>query len=387
MKSLAAYTLNWVGQKLAQSMNLENKRPHSPYTESEEIMSINKKKIRREVVINGVKVWVTADTEQEYVDKVLRLSGASSVTSQDQHLFADYAENWFEVFSKPNVANVTALTYRRQLDNYILPILGEMQLEAISPTDVQKVFNQMNENCKQETKNKVKIVLNQIFKMAVDDGLILRNPLHSSAIKIKGKASTVTEPYTVEQMRYLAAHIGHVKHDADRAWLAISISLPLRPEEVLGLRWEDVDTENCVIHVRNTVIHPSRNEPEFKPYTKTASSIRDLAFPKDILEYLPPKGKPDDFVVGGEKPISYTQLRGIRKRINWDTHFGETITPRRFRTTVATDISAMTHDLKLVQQMLGHSTPQMTLKHYDKGRSGAIDASKAIKKCYGIGEN
>lgn len=385
MNPLVAYTLNRIGDRI-RSANLDNERLHSPYVESEENMSINKKKIRREVVLNGVKVWLTADSEQEYVNKVLQLSGATGAPTT-KHLFRDYAENWFEVFSKPNVANVTALTYRRQLDNYILPVLGDMNLEDVSPADAQKVFNQMDENAKQETKNKVKIVLNQIFKMAVDDGLILRNPLQSSAVKIKGKAANVTEPYTVDQMRHLAAHIGDIKRDMDRAWLAISISLPLRPEEVLGLRWEDVDLENCIIHVHNTVIHPTRNEPEFKPYTKTASSIRDLAFPREILEYLPEPGKPEEFVVGGEKPISYTQLRGIRKRVNWDTHFGETITPRRFRTTVATDISAMTHDLKLVQQMLGHATPQMTLKHYDKGRSGAIDASKAIGKCYGFCAN
>ena len=139
-----------------------------------------------------------------------------------------------------------------------------------------------------------------------------------------------------------------------------------------------------MLHVRNTVIHPTRNEPEFKPYTKTAASVRDLAFPREVLRYLPERGRPEEFVVGGEKPVSYTQLRGIRKRITYALHFDETITPRRFRTTVATDISATTHDLKLVQRMLGHSTPQMTLKHYDKGRGTAADAAQAISKCYGF---
>lgn len=384
MNELLAYTLNRIEKKI-RSVNLENKRLYSPGEESEETMSINKKKIRREVVLNGVKVWVTADTEQEYVNKVLRLAGAGS--SGEKHRFSDYAEKWFEVFSKPNVANVTGLTYKRQLDNHINPVIGEKILEEITPADVQMIFNRMSEDAKQETKNKVKIVLNQIFKMAIDDGLIPRNPLQASSMKIKGKAANTTEPYTVEQMRHLASHLGDVKKDLDRTWLAISISLPLRPEEVLGLKWEDVDMEHCVIHVRNTVTHPTRNEPEFKPYTKTASSIRDLAFPKEILPFLSGRGKDEEFVIGGEKPVSYTQLRGIRKRVNWDTHFGETITPRRFRTTVATDISAETHDLKLVQKMLGHSTPQMTLKHYDKGRSGAIDASNAIGKVYGLSAN
>ena len=333
------------------------------------------------------KTTITANTEQEYVDKVLRLSGTANKVSGEKHLFKAYAERWFEVFSKPNVANVTALTYERQLNNHILPVLGNLNVEDVTAADVQKIFNGMTENAKQETKNKVKIVLNQIFKMAIDDALIVRNPMQSSSVKIKGKAANATEPYSVEQMRYLANHICDVQRPMDRAWIALSISLPLRPEEVLGLTWKDVDLENCALHVRNTVTHPTRNEPEFKPYTKTASSVRTLAFPKEILPYLPEPGKPDGFVIGGERPISYTQLRGIRKRINLDTRFGETITPRRFRTTVATDISAMTHDLKLVQQMLGHATPQMTLKHYDKGRSGAIDASNAIGKCYGLSAN
>ncbi len=90
------------------------------------------------------------------------------------------------------------------------------------------------------------------------------------------------------------------------------------------------------------------------------------------------------FVIGGKHPISYTGLRFIRKRIARDIGYSGTITPRRFRTTVATDISDMTHDLKLVQKMLGHSTPQMTLKHYDKGRSTSVDATNAIERCYGF---
>ena len=272
----------------------------------------------------------------------------------------------------------------------------ETEIETSAETQTEETESETTESetteaetttkaeAKQETKNKTKNVLNQIFKMAVEDNFIARNPLDSSSVKIKGQPSSVTEPYSVDQMRFLASHIGLIRSTTDRAWLALSISLPLRPEEVLGLTWNDVDLEQCVIHVRNTVTHPNRNEPFFKPYTKTLSSIRDLAFPREILQYLPEQGAPDEFVIGGDTPVSYTKLRGICKRVNFDTGFGETITPRRFRTTVATDISAMTHDLKLVQQMLGHSNPQMTLKHYDKGRSNAVDASDAISKAYGL---
>lgn len=370
------------------SPNLDNRIALVPQLESEESMPLNKSKIRRPIVLNGVKVWVSGDSEQEYAENLLRLAGyRSSMAEGEKHLFRDYAENWFNVFSKPNISEVTAITYERQLRNHIYPVIGNKFLEEITVADVQSVFNRMGDEVKKETKNKAKIVLSQIFKMAYEDRLISRNPMQSSSLKIKGLASDDTRPYTVEQMQYLAAHLSQVKDPQARAWLALSISLPLRPEEVLGLKWADLDEQSCVVHIRNTVTHPTRNEPHFHTYTKTAASRRDLKILPEILSYFPDRGAPDEFIVGGKEPISYTKLRGMRKWITRDIGFDETITPRRFRTTVATDISATTKDLKLVQKTLGHSTPQMTLRYYDKGRSQAIDASEAIAQCYNFGAN
>lgn len=48
----------------------------SSCTESEENMSLNKKRIRRTVKLNDTTVWVTADTEQEYADKLMKIAGA-----------------------------------------------------------------------------------------------------------------------------------------------------------------------------------------------------------------------------------------------------------------------------------------------------------------------
>lgn len=365
--------------------NLENRTIECSHGESEDTLPINKKKIRREIMINGEKVWITADTEQEYAQKLLKVAG-SNVTRNKKtlHNFKDYAENWFNVFSKPNVETVTALCYERQLRCHIYPVIGAKAIEEITVSDIQEVFNRIGDDVKQETKNKTKIVLNQIFKMAVEDGYAMRNPLNSVALKIKGLAPSVTEPYTLEQMQYFAAHLDDIPDPTERAWLALCIALPLRPEEVLGLQWMNLSEDHSTLAIRNTVTHPTRNKPLFKSYLKTEASNRDLVLPPEVISYLPERGKPEEFIIGGEAPISYTKLRGMRKRIAKAIGFEGTITPRRFRTTVATDISALTHDLKLVQQMLGHATPQMTLKHYDKGRGRTIDASNAVGRCYGI---
>lgn len=385
MPELPEYIKDLIGETLMQvtdKLNLGNSIPNRDSLESEEFMSNT---IRRHVRINGTTVWITAKTEQEYMEKVVRLSGGNVMpVSKPKHPFGEYALTWLNVFSRPNVERVTSVSYEQQLKNYILPVLGEMNLEDITPADVQKIFNNMGKHMKQESKNKVKIVLNQIFKMAMNDDIIAKNPLEAPSIRIKGEKSTPTVPYSVNEMRYMAEHLIDIQSGMDRAWLAISISLPLRPEEVLGLTWADVDEVNGVFHIRNTVSHPARNEPEFKTYTKTAASIRDLAISGELLSCLPARGKPNEFVIGGKTPLTYMQVRRMRERIQRDIQFDGSITPRRFRTTVATDISAQTHDLKLVQKMLGHSSPQMTLKHYDKGRSTTVDATDAIATCYGL---
>lgn len=385
MPELPEYIKDLIGETLMQvtdKLNLGNSIPNRDSLESEEFMSNT---IRRHVRINGTTVWITAKTEQEYMEKVVRLSGGNAMpVSKPKHPFGEYALTWLNVFSRPNVERVTSVSYEQQLKNYILPVLGEMNLEDITPADVQKIFNNMGKRMKQESKNKVKIVLNQIFKMAMNDDIIAKNPLEAPSIRIKGEKSTPTVPYSVNEMRYMAEHLIDIQSCMDRAWLAISISLPLRPEEVLGLTWADVDEVNGVFHIRNTVTHPARNEPEFKTYTKTAASIRDLAVSEELLSCLPVRGKLNEFVIGGKTPLTYMQVRRMRERIQRDIRFDGSITPRRFRTTVATDISAQTHDLKLVQKMLGHSSPQMTLKHYDKGRSTTVDATDAIASCYGL---
>jgi integrase len=385
MSELPEYIKDLIGETLMQvtdKLNLGNSIPNRDSLESEEFMSNT---IRRHVRINGTTVWITAKTEQEYMEKVVRLSGGNVMpVSKPKHPFGEYALTWLNVFSRPNVERVTSVSYEQQLKNYILPVLGEMNLEDITPADVQKIFNNMGKRMKQESKNKVKIVLNQIFKMAMNDDIIAKNPLEAPSIRIKGEKSTPTVPYSVNEMRYMAEHLIDIQSGMDRAWLAISISLPLRPEEVLGLTWADVDEVNGVFHIRNTVTHPARNEPEFKTYTKTAASIRDLAVSEELLSCLPVRGKLNEFVIGGKTPLTYMQVRRMRERIQRDIQFDGSITPRRFRTTVATDISAQTHDLKLVQKMLGHSSPQMTLKHYDKGRSTTVDATDAITSCYGL---
>ena len=335
-------------------------------------------KINRTVMINGEKRWIKANTEQEYCDKLLKLIGANQQEPKQKHPFPNYALNWFEVYSKPNIETVTAITYQRQIKKYLIPAFEGMAVEDITTDEVQRLFNGMDTT--KATKDKVKIVLNQILDAAVEDNLLAKNPLKSKRLKITGKESKTTQPYTVEQMRYLVQHIEDVKQPQDRAYLALQALHPLRLEEVLGLKWSDVDVENGTICICRAVTHPDRNRPEIK-CTKTARSNRNLGLVQLAAQYLIP-GEPEEFVLGGSKPLSYQQVKRMCWRIQADTGFSEKITPIRFRTTVLTDLYDQTKDIKLAQAAAGHTTSAMTLRYYVKGRHDVLQANTAIESAY-----
>ena len=245
----------------------------------------------------------------------------------------------------------------------------------------QALFNGMN--AAKASKDKTRMVLNMIFETALDEGIIAKNPMKSRRLRITGRASEPTAEYSIEQMRYLVQHIPSVADETDRAYLALQALHPLRLEEVLGLKWEDVDREHMRLHICRAVTHPTRNMPEVK-MPKTKASIRTIGLSRIALEFLG-EGKPGEFIIGGEKPFSYTQVRRMCERIRRDTGFQDRITPIRFRTTVLTDIYDQTKDIKQAQAAAGHTTAAMTLKYYVKGRSGTHEAISAVERAYGIG--
>ena len=210
--------------------------------------------------------------------------------------------------------------------------------------------------------------------------MLFRSPLKSKRLKITGKESKTTQPYTVEQMRYLVQHIDDVKQPQDRAYLALQALHPMRLEEVLGLKWADIDMDNGAIYICRAVTHPDRNRPEIKS-TKTERSNRNLGLVQLATQYLIP-GEPEEFVIGGAKPLSYQQVKRMCWRIQADTGFCDKITPIRFRTTVLTDLYENTHDIKLVQAAAGHTSSAMTLKHYVKGRQDILQATASIESVY-----
>ena len=263
----------------------------------------------------------------------------------------------------------------------IIPAFGDMSVEDITVTDIQRVLNDMGDVSK-DTKKKAMLVLRMILAQAVEEGYVIQNVAKSKRIRITGKAAKETEPYSVEQMQYLVAHIPDLQNPIDRAYLALAALHPLRPEEVFGLQFGDIDRQEFKIRIQRAVTYPDRNQPLLKA-TKTESSVRTIDLAPQVIQYLP-DGDACEFILGGKDPMSYQQIRRMRARIQKQTGFDEPIVPRRFRTTVLTDLYDATKDIKQTQAAAGHTTADMTLKHYVKGRQQSSNSAIPIANRYGL---
>ncbi len=370
---------------LMTGMQLDNYNRAPLYTreESEYTMPKNKAKIRRQVQINGENRWISANSEQDYANQLLKFMSPQSVgetPTVKKHLLREFMETWFQsfCFNHHDPEGSTNVNNLRALKLYIYPLLGEKYVEDITSADVQRLINSIGGA--KESKKKPLGLLKRMLDYAVDQRIIQSNPAKSSSIKLTGNASRTTTPYTVEQMKYFVTNLHRIQNASDRNWLAIITSNVLRPEEALGFQWDDLDEENQTISVRRAVTHSTRNQPTIKE-TKTEGSVRTLYISQSVLDQLTrTDGK---WIVGGETPLTYTQVRRMCRRIERDIQSPVTITPERFRTTVATDLYEQTGDLKLLQAAGGWTTAAVPLKYYAKGRSTTQAASAAIQAVYG----
>ena len=233
--------------------------------------------------------WASGTNKQELflsVAKLLFESGqmGAKPPSKEKHPFREYAQHWFKVFKEPAVRPLTARSYAQQLDGHLYPAFGEMFIEDITPENIQKHLD----HCKhlaQESQQKQMNVMRMIMDMAVEDGFIPLNPVKSQKVHLTNSVKTEREPLTREEMRNILRKIPQVEKVEDRCFIAIQALHAMRPCEVLGLKWQDIDLNKQVIHIQRNMVHPTRNLPVVGD-TKTKLSKRVLAISRIALPYI-----------------------------------------------------------------------------------------------------
>lgn len=192
-----------------------------------------------------------------------------------------YLNDWLENREKIDKLSPTTIDgYKNIIINHLVPELGNFKLQNIKAYNLQKYFDIKSQTLSATTLNNHLKLLSSAFIHAVDMDLIEKNPVIK--VKIPKQKKIEIKPYDLEQSRELLTKIQENKFLAMPVTLALLLGL--RRGECLGLRWSDIDIENKTIKIRQNLEYVSGKYYFKEP--KTINSIRDIAIPDILVDYL-----------------------------------------------------------------------------------------------------
>lgn len=267
------------------------------------------------------------------------------------------------------VKRSTISAYSLLIENHLLPTFGDN--EKLKESEVQEfVFKKITEGLSQKSIKDILIVLKMILKYGVKHEMI-----EYSQIDVKFPTQRERQEIEVLSKGNHKKIIDHISQHFTFKNLGIYICLSagMRIGEICALKWENIDTENGVINIRQTIqriyiIDDTQRRTELLLDTpKTKNSIRDIPMTKEMIRLLKPLKKIVNstyFVLTNEaKPTEPRTYRNYYKQLMKDLGMPD-LKFHGLRHSFATRCIESNCDYKTVSVLLGHSNISTTLNLY-----------------------
>lgn len=298
-------------------------------------------------------------------DKIYKKSARQS----DKITFADYIVRWRNTYKRGLERTTQVFLDAKQ--SVLVKWFGNIPVRDIKPAIVQDFITERAKKYKRATVKADLGVLKEVLDSAVSDGLIETNPAKDPRVKNTAKAGAGTAALSREQVIAIQKAIPTLEDDTQRCLIALLAYTSMRREEVLGLMWDNIDFERRVLEIKQAVVYPEG--AAFSKSTKNRFSVRTFPMGQELYDILLPCAKPSGYVISGGdgKPITAAGYKKLWKALSANINlYG--MTAINFRTTFCTMMVASGVDIKTAQALMGHATPDMTLKVYTKQEESRI---------------
>ena len=293
--------------------------------------------------------------------------------SKNSHEFSATAYRWLDS-KAPELKPSSVVRYKSIIRNHLLPELGRYRIEKISTEKVEKYIKRLqmdNEERIRPAVATIRIIVTvtkAIFRYAKESEGIKTADL--SKIKVKSGKKEMRILSVKEQKKIE----NYCEKNLSRKSIGVILCLytGLRIGELCALKWKDIDLEEKVIHVRHTVyrIQDLSDNAEKKTMIvetapKSVSSLRDVPLSGRMCGFLSKiKAEPEDYVLSGSSKIIEPRrmqyyFAGIAEENNVSK-----IKFHSLRHTFATRYVECGRDVKILSEILGHSSVQITLDRY-----------------------
>lgn len=185
----------------------------------------------------------------------------------------------------------TLATYGRIVEQYVNPILGHRRLDRPTPEHIDEAWDQLLDDgnpalpearrqpLSPNTVHLSHAVLSRALKVAVQRRRLKVNPAGTGSMDAPPRQEKEVEPIPATDVEKILATAAGTPYAA--RW-SVGLALGLRPGEVLGLRWSDVDLEEGVLHVRQQ-LQRVKGKGLVEKAPKSEAGKRSMYLPPTLL--------------------------------------------------------------------------------------------------------
>lgn len=218
-------------------------------------------------VANGRKVWKGAvkDINGKLRTKNFTKRSEAEDWVADQRRARDLGENTYATNPKMTVeeflvgwANTqygpdqesTQRSYQSVIRNHIAPAIGKLKASELTTKTVENLFRNMHANgFGAGTIRITRAALSAAYNDAVRLGDLVRNPVRNT--KMPNVTAKTTKP--LPRADWEKVYLESMKDPRMHARIEVAGMLGLRPGEALGLKWSDLNVEDCTLLVERQV--------------------------------------------------------------------------------------------------------------------------------------
>jgi integrase len=322
-----------------------------------------------------VRRWAYGKTTKEVSEKLDALKTARNTNmlttdSAAGMAFGEYLEKWL-AHAEEHIKAKTFLDYSRVVRTRLVPILGKKKLEKLTPLDLETAIRQIRLEHSPSEARRSHTIAGIALKQALRWQLVSRN--------IK---EAVTQPKVVKKEmqtwnpKEAVSFLNTARSSQWHALFVLALGVGLRAGEMLGLRWQDVDTvggwlqiEQQMLEVKGFKFGPPKWDSKRKiKLSGSALEALRLHREKQHRERVKVGARWQDFdlvfCTGLGTPMSVSNLRsqvfvpliakaGVKR-----------IRIHDMRHTAATAMIRARYPAKIVADILGHRDPGFTLREY-----------------------
>jgi len=187
---------------------------------------------------------------------------------------------WLDTYARQNVRPKTLESYVHVIERHIIPTLGAIVVQKLTADQVQAFYaGRLAAGVGPRTVQLCHLRLVQAIKQAVRLDLVARNVMEAvTPPRVERKEMEV---WTADEARRFMTTAASSAYGP--IW-TVFLSTGMRRGEVLGLRWQDVDTDAGTLAVRQVVGVVGGAIVISPPKTKT--SRRNVAVPAPVISAL-----------------------------------------------------------------------------------------------------